>query len=265
MSITLTAPSGAKPSVSLLLRNLTPSHGLVNTVDIVLLHIILGELLRKQSRFNLSNNHLIRGTDLLRSSKESTPIVDYLKPLTRHNKLEVISFVLQNVSVNYVLMGQLDNALKTVNECLDMKIKCFGMQKTECAYSLIQKGAIYGLKDKFGNAKTFMTQCIFLLKQKLPKSHSVLAAAMANYSLVLKSIATTEEAEQVIELAIDSLSQTLTTENLECLIQLFNRCLFTDEISEASKAAEVILHKFQKEFQEIRNQFKDEALTKIYK
>ena len=63
-----------------------------------------------------------------------------------------------------------------------------------------------------------MTQGIFLLKQKLPKSHSVLAAAMANYSLVLKSIATTEEAEQVIDQAIDSLSQTLTTENLECLI-----------------------------------------------
>ena len=76
---------------------------------------------------------------------------------------------------------------------------------------------------------------------------------MANYSLGLKSIASTEEAEQVIDQAIDSLSQTLTTENLECSIQLFNRCLITDEISEASKAAEVILYKFQKEFQEIRN------------
>ena len=105
-----------------------------------------------------------------------------------------------------------------------------------------------------------MTQGIFLLKQKLPRSHSVLAASLSKYSLVLKSIASTEEAKQVIDQAIDSLSQTLTTENLECLIQLLNRCLTTDEISEAAKAAEVILHKFQKEFQEIRNRFKDEEL-----
>ena len=143
-----------------LLRNLTPSHGLVNTVDIALLHMILGELLRKQSRFNLSNNHLICGTDLLRSSKESTPIVDYLKPLTGNNKLEVISFVFHNVSVYYVLIGQLDN----VNECLDMKIKCFGMQTTDCVYSLIQKWVIYGLRDKFDNSKTFITTRNFSVK-----------------------------------------------------------------------------------------------------
>ena len=90
-------------------------------MDIALLHTIRGELLRKQSRFDLSDNHLIRGTDFLRSSKESKPTVDYLKPITGNNNLEVISFVLLNVSVNYVLMGQLDN-FKAVNECLDMKI-----------------------------------------------------------------------------------------------------------------------------------------------